>query len=116
MTYVAIKLSNKDHTKSGFTTMEEAQDYVSSYACNSCANDLKRGHVIYEWDGQQDKEPVQNILDTACGAEWLIVKEEDYDKAKDLPDLFIAAGMTPADRKTQEWLGSEERKRMQNAK
>ena len=94
MGFAAVRLSNGEYDQKGFETEADADKYIQGLICNVCVSDLQKGFVVYD-DGE--KEVIASVLDTPCGAEWLIISDEDYDEAENVPDLFIAAGMTPSD-------------------
>jgi len=40
----------------------------------------------------QERSEIKNAGWTMCGAEWLVMKEEDYNNAESTDDLFMAGG------------------------
>ena len=96
-TYVAVSLPfDLSHfTQGGFPSRDAAIEYIKSCLCQKCLEALEKGYE--EWGVPEDtevyeKSPVESPLDTSCGAEWLVLKEEDYEKCQDFKDLMIAAG------------------------
>lgn len=82
-TYTAIHLSgNDDHdyTKSGFLSEQAAEHYIALALCKGCREDI----VI-------DNE---TILGTACGCEWGIADDKEFEESKSASDVFKAAGFT----------------------
>tara|TARA_Y100000034_G_C6674161_1_gene296125 strand:+ start:187 stop:510 length:324 start_codon:yes stop_codon:yes gene_type:complete len=77
----------------GFTTEEEALEYIKSWLCNWCLRDLSQGYADYGGKGKEDMLDIRCPLDTSCGAEWLIMTDEDYEKAETTKDLFVAGGL-----------------------
>lgn len=77
--------------KSGFVTEEEAEKYIEQFLCNICLEDLKNGYVSDD-EGKRIYD-ISGIMDTGCGAEWYIIKDEDYEKAETTEDIFMAAGL-----------------------
>ena len=64
-----------------FSSYKEACKYIENYCCGYCRKAVKMGYYECEYkDGNQiikDKIPVSNILDTPCGAEWIIEEIPD---------------------------------------
>lgn len=65
--------NDTDNTMGGFSTKEEAIEYAKKFACKKCLKEKCFGA-------------------TACGCEWLFIKDEDFKKAKNHGDLMKAAG------------------------
>jgi hypothetical protein len=110
----AVRLSNSEDDKSGFSTFEEANDYIKQFLCNGCLDALKKGRITeYYEDGSlaMDRE-ISYALDTDCGAEWLIVEVNDYDEAENLEDIFIAGGLTPKDEETYNKLSESQKAKL----
>lgn len=63
-----------------FDTEDEAINFIIKYCCKTCKEDYKRGYtcLFYESDITDEDNIwlVHHILDTPCGAEWYIEKEE----------------------------------------
>jgi len=97
--YVAVYLpADENHEDVGdFNSEKEAWDYIATQLCSSCAESLHLGYEIYN-DGKRDlKADVTHPSQTACGCEWLVTSEEDYDKAESVHDLFEAGGWITID-------------------
>ena len=94
--YIAICLSNDAKTKGGFLSIEEADKYVENYCCKTCIDDL------YDYDEKAIRlDYEETILDTPCGAEWIIIKEKDAEKCDNLGDIFEAAGYKKVNKKSE---------------
>lgn len=67
MKYTAIKLSSSsngyDPTKSGFSTEDDAWEYIKSMRCNLCV-------------AEESFTEEQQIF--ACDAEWMVTTDEEY--------------------------------------
>ena len=78
MKYKAIYLpADKNSPKDKvFKSYKDACNYIERYSCKNCRIAVKKGYYkfIYDDKGQiiEDKIPVSDILDTPCGAEWII--------------------------------------------
>jgi hypothetical protein len=110
--YTAVNLANGDLDHSGFETEKDAISYISGLICDHCSNDLKMGYYFLE-KGSDEKVMVDNVLETDCGGEWWIIKDEDYENCESIEDIFIAGGMTPADQSTEDNLTFEQKQKMQ---
>lgn len=74
--YEALYLPGDDNplwSKGGFNSEEEALEYIKTKLCPDCLKDLELGYIMFE----EGKEEVLSPIDTFCGAEWRIVKEEE---------------------------------------
>jgi len=97
--YSAVYVPNmySDRCCSGFATEELAEEYIKDFLCSLCRKDLERG-CEPEIPGCSDKWEIRSPLDTACGAEWIIISDEEYKEAidddKDIGWVFRAAGFT----------------------
>lgn len=69
--YTAACLSNTNLTRQGFGTVIEAEKYIVSHNCKLC---------------------VDEGINSACAAEWLVMPDVEYGSANSLKDLFIASG------------------------
>ena len=79
--YTVISLSGDgEYDKSGFASKQEAFDYIFEYLCDICQQDVKDGGY---WAGPRDDPnewwPVDNPLETNCGAEWAMMTDEEYE-------------------------------------
>jgi hypothetical protein len=95
--YVSICLSNDNNTMDKFLSIKDAEKYIEKFCCSQCLIDLENGKMdeTFEDDnGVMDKYTIEinDILDTSCGAEWLILKEEDYQKCNNMVDILEYAG------------------------
>ena len=109
--YTSVCLSNGDRDQGGFEDKRLAMSYIAGWVCDGCNNDLKMGYFFID-PGCEHKEMVNDILDTDCGAEWLIITDEEYDEASTVTDYFIAAGYDPDDR-TEQDLSDEQRRKLE---
>jgi len=93
-----------DKCKSGFPTEEAAEEYIKSYLCKGCKDDLERGHYEIGPDKnikEVDVIEVENVFHTNCGAEWFVLSDEHWEtylKVGDFGYLLSAAGFEPIDR------------------
>jgi len=76
--YTAVCLSNDTKTRSGFSTIEDAETYIKTRVCPACTLTLDAGQETYQYDGINDTYPVEDVLMTPCGAEWLLLSEVEY--------------------------------------
>jgi len=92
--YTACRLSKAKEgalkSKSGFPTKEEAMKYIEGAICTHCVGAMKEGHILA---GNSQRE-INNVLDTTCGCEWLVIEDKDFEKAEGFTDLLTAAGYT----------------------
>lgn len=81
----------EDPSKRGFPTKELAWDYICrNHICPGCVKSIKENE--YDMYSSKDSEDINNLMNTGCAAEWLVLKEEDYDKAETHFDLMEASG------------------------
>lgn len=78
--YTVISLSGDgEYDKSGFTSKQEALDYIFEYLCDACQQGVKDGGY---WVGPgidpDDWWIIDNSLETSCGAEWALITDEEY--------------------------------------
>lgn len=92
--YTAVCMSNDRFTQSGFEGIDHVAGYIEGYLCDECNKELTQGYYEDSEDGEQ--YPIDTVLQTGCGAQWLIVSDEDFESSKSMIDLFIAAGLEPA--------------------
>ena len=76
--------SEEDLTKRGFKTKKETLEYVRKYCCLECRLEEKKHN---------------DLLHTACGMEWFVMKEKDFDKCDSHMELMEANGWKPVKRK-----------------
>lgn len=112
MGFTVVCLPNEEFDQSGFDTKQEGIKYIEALVCNDCLNDIKKGYVEIEDDGEETRYEIADVLDTSCGSSFIIISDEDYDSADTLEDLLIAAGMTPADQKTEDSLTPEQKSKI----
>lgn len=79
-------------TKHGFATEAEAIEFIGTQICRHCKQQVEQGFAIYGDEKDEESIPVHDAMDTGCGAEWLIGKTEDFEKATDIEDIFEAGG------------------------
>lgn len=102
MGFTAVCLSDSSCNQQGFDTYEAAEAYVGRHICSMCIEALDLGYYEYDiGDGMKDRYELHGPMSTSCGAEWIIIKDEEYDSADGLMDIFIASGMKPNDEKTE---------------
>jgi hypothetical protein len=93
-----------DKCKSGFPTEDAAEEYIKSWLCKGCKEDLERGHYEIGPDKnteEADRIEVENVFHTNCGAEWFVLSDEHWEtylKVEDFGYLLSAAGFVPIDR------------------
>lgn len=98
MTYTACYCPNLDSekTKSGFLDKQSAEEYIATFACKGCKHDLEQGFDEIEYEGEIIQFERNNILQTSCGAEWLVVTDDDWESFQkenlDFEFLLGAAG------------------------
>lgn len=92
--YIAVYLPDGEYdpTKRGFNSEEDAWNYIKECICSDCKQILVRGYELYKHKEEVDKIDCTHPCETACGCEWLVMKESDYDKAETIHDLFEAGG------------------------
>lgn len=98
--YLPAKSDGSDPTKMGFASEKEAWDYIGERLCKLCKADLASDDDDYE-------EPV----DTPCGAEWVVITDEDFCEAEDFPDLLEAAGYKRIWTKEDGWVDEDAQRR-----
>jgi hypothetical protein len=93
--YTACCLSNRKNSKSGFETEDDAEKYIENFLCKNCLQDLKRGYHRAEVDGEIYEDLIPRASYTDCGAEWLLMRDDEYENANSIEDLFLAGGLVP---------------------
>ena len=94
--FTAVKLSNDKDTKSGFAIKDEAEKYISGFLCDYCKNALDLGYEELDMeDGTIERYTIDTPLATDCGAEWLIITDDEFESSDGIKDLFISSGMVP---------------------
>lgn len=87
--FTIICLSNYEKDKSGFLTEKEAIDYLcQNYICDNCFRDLMNRFTVFE----DKKFPINSVFDTDCGAEYVILTDEEYNMIQNNSDIFNFAG------------------------
>jgi len=76
MNYFAIYMPESENkiSKGWFQSLEQVEDYISEFVCKECLADVER-----RWYLDKEKVPVESIIDTYCGAEWMVLQEEELD-------------------------------------
>ena len=100
MGFTAVSVENDKLTQSGFDNKQEALKYVEALVCDNCITSLKEGFITINENGVKKKEPITNVLETECGFPWFIITDEEFKKVRTIEDIFIAAGLSPADEDT----------------
>lgn len=111
--FTASCLSNDDLSQSGFSSKREAESYIVSFICEECNKDLQQGYQIISYEDDSGEEvteqyEINSPINTDCGAEWLIMTDEEYNSSESIEDLFIAGGLEP-DEETEEKLTFEQK-------
>ena len=107
--YTAVCLSNVNYDQTGFESVDDARAYIAGFICEDCELDLQNGGCYHE--GQWIE--VKDVMQTECGYEWFIITDEDYEDVEDMYDIFIAAGLEPADEETYNSLSLEQKMRLE---
>jgi predicted ThiF/HesA family dinucleotide-utilizing enzyme len=66
----------KDPSRAGFNSFEEAVNYVRSWLCEDCKQELKNRFAVVELAEGEDTIPIESALETMCGEQWLVQKYE----------------------------------------
>jgi len=114
MGFTAVHLVNGNHNHSGFESRKEAIHYITGFICQVCANDITMGYVhIHDNLGNVvEKQIIEDVFDTSCGSEWMVITDEDYEDADTIEDLFIANGFEPSP-EAEEQLTFEQKMKLQ---
>jgi hypothetical protein len=84
-----------DRTKTGFTDDAAAEEYIRTFCCEGCLKEAEQGfHIVTEpavgdEDPKEHKLPTENIFATSCGAEWLILSDENWQEFLAKPNLDV---------------------------
>lgn len=79
--YHAICLSNSYSSTYNLSSREACEEHIRKHLCKICTEELKSGSMaILDLNGKIiDHRPIGSLMDTGCGAEWIIVDATEYD-------------------------------------
>lgn len=79
--YAVILLSGDgEYDKSGFSTEQEAEDYIFEFLCDSCQQAVRdKGFFTGNRNCPEEWYEITSPLQTSCGAEWAMMTDEEYE-------------------------------------
>ena len=86
--YVAVYMPepfNYDYLEFSDTEDNAWNRVKESHLCEICIRELDYGYVEL---GEEDRIEITHPADTPCGAEWSVLKTEEYFECKSLKELF----------------------------
>jgi len=67
-------------TKTGFAIKEDAWEYIrEGFICSRCLKELEDGGYDRNVDGEKVWFVTQHVFSTGCGAEWIVVTQEEWE-------------------------------------
>lgn len=88
--YYAPADSNYE-TKRGLESEDAAWAYIATQLCEHCKQEYTH-RASHDLDENGEPYPIEHPSDTSCGAEWFVLKEEDFDNAEGFDGILEAAG------------------------
>jgi len=80
-------------TKIGFATKENAWKYIQeNFVCSRCLRELADGGYESERNGEKAWVVIAHVYSTGCGAEWIIITQEEWEASGEDPFTAFERG------------------------